>query len=203
MRSMRSALAALVVVACSWIASPALAAVGDYRLVTGTVAWPLSIGGERTIVIQGDDGIMHFAELAPGESFRQLRAGNRVSVVGREGFKPDQLLFAQVERREDLNGGTPAALPTAVATAITPTDVLQSEDFIVGVVNRVQDTALTLTTGRGNRVHVDIAAIDAEIRASLRPGDRVSVFAPTRVTGNPIASGILVDHVQSPAASRK
>ena len=203
MRSMRVALTAAAVVACLWIASPAQAAVGDFRLVTGTIAWPLNVSGERTIVVQGEDGVMHFVELAPGESFRQLRAGDRVSLIGREGFKSDQLLFAQIERREDLSGGAPAALPTAVATAITPTDVLQSPDFVIGVVSRVHDNDLTVTTPRGNRVHVDIAAIDAEIRAILRPGDRVSVFAPNRAGGNPIASGILVDHAQSPAASPK
>jgi hypothetical protein len=203
MRSMRVALTAAAVVACLWIASPAGAAVGDFRLVTGTVAWPLNVSGERTIVVQGEDGVMHFVELAPGETFRQLRAGDRVSVIGREGFKSDQLLFAQIERREDLSGGAPAALPTAVATALTPTDVLQSPDFVVGIVSGVHHNDLMVTTPRGNRVHIDIASIDADIRAALRPGDRVSVFAPNRAGGNPIASGILVDHVQSPAASPK
>jgi hypothetical protein len=186
------------------MASSAGAGVGDYRLVTGTIAWPLEAGGERTVMIQTDDGTMLFAELAAGESVRRLRAGDHVSVVGREGFKSDQLLFAQIERREDPNtASAPAALPAAVATTITPGDVLQSGDFVVGVVNRVQGNALTVTTPRGTRVQVDIAAIDNDIRRDIRPGDQVKVYAPNRVSGQPVASGILIDHAASPSAFPK
>ena len=100
MRPMRAALvAAAAVAACVWIASSADAAVGDYRLVTGTVAWPIEVAGERTIIVQTDDGTTLFAELAAGESFRRLRAGDRVTVIGREVFKSDLLLCAMLERR--------------------------------------------------------------------------------------------------------
>ena len=98
-------------------------------------------------------------------------------------------------------GGAPAAQPPMFATAVTPSDVLQSGDFVVGVVSRVQGTALTVTTAQGNNVRIDIAAIDQDIRRDLRPGDSVKVYAPTRASGLPVASGILVDHSASPAAS--
>lgn len=205
MRSLRIALTVLAVAGCLWIAPLADAAVGDYRLVSGTIAWPLSVAGERTVVIQGDDGVMHFAELAPGESFRQLRAGHRVSVLGREGFKPDQLLFAQIERREDANDNTsaPAALPTAVVTGPVTPDIRESPDIVFGTVDHVKGRSLSVTTPRGQRVQVDITAIDADIRRDLRPGDQVTVFAPNRASGVAVATGIMVDHTSasSPSAS--
>lgn len=204
MRSLRIALTVLAVGGCLWIAPLADAAVGDYRLVTGTIAWPLAVSGERTIVIQGDDGAMHFAELAPGESFRQLRAGDRVSALGREGFKSDQLLFAQIERREDANDtSAPAALPTAVATAASEPDIRASRDVVFGIVDSVQGRSLSVTTPRGNRVQVDITAIDADIRRDLRPGDQVTVLAPNWTSGMAVAMGIMVDHTSAPAASPK
>lgn len=204
MRSLRIALTVLAVAGCLWIAPLADAAVGDYRLVSGTIAWPLAVSGERTVVIQGDDGVTHFVELAPGESFRQLRAGDRVSVLGREGFKSDQLIFAQIERREDANdtnASAPAALPTAVATAATGPDIRESPDVVFGIVDHVKGRSLSVTTRRGQRVQVDIAAIDADIRRDLRPGDQVTVFAPNRAGGVAVATGIMVDHTSAPAAS--
>jgi hypothetical protein len=203
MRSLRIAVTVLAVVGGLWIAPLADAGVGDYRLVTGTIAWPLAVGGERTLVIHGDDGVMRFAELAPGESFRQLRAGDRVSVLGREGFKSDQLLFAQIERREDANDtSAPAALPTAVATTASGSDnIRESPDVVFGIVDSVQGRTLAVATPRGQRVQVDIAAIDADIRRDLRPGDQVTVFAPNRSSGMPVATGIMVDHSSAPAAS--
>jgi hypothetical protein len=200
MRSLRIALTAAAVAAVLWTASFADAAPGDYRLVTGTIVWPLVVVSERTLVIQGDDGVTHFAELAPVEPVTRLRAGDRVSMVAREGFQPNQLLFAQLERREDGNGGAPAALPTAVASAGTTPDIRESPDVVIGVVTAVRGRALEVTTLRGARVAIDVSAIDPDIRRDLRPGDQVTVYAPVRVQGQPVASGILVDHSTAPAA---
>lgn len=204
MRSLRIALTAAAVGTVLWIASLADAAPGDYRLVTGTVVWPVQVVSERTIVISGDDGVTHFAELAPAESFSRLRAGDRVSLIAREGFQPNQLLFAQLQRREDAdNGAAPAALPTSVATASSVPDIRDSLDVVIGVVESVNARGLSITNQRGNRVEVDVSRLDADIRRDLRPGDQVTVYAPVRVNGHPIASGILVDHSTSPAALPK
>ncbi len=201
MRSVRVALAAAMVAGILWIASVADAAPGDFRLITGTVIAPLEVSTERLVVIQGDDGAMHFAEFGStyGDFLPRVRAGERVQLLGREGFQTGHLLFTQVIRREDPNGSDGAALPTVVASD-SARAILDSPDVVVGVVDSVRGPSLAVTNRRGRRVNVDISAIDADIRRDLRPGDQVTVFAPTRISGSPIASGILVDHTASPSA---
>lgn len=198
MPPLRVALAIALVASTFGFASLADAAPGDYRLLTGTIVWPADVTVERTVVIQSDDGVMHFAELAPAESFARARLGDRVSIIGREGFQPTQILFAQLGHREDTTVA-PAALPTAVA--ITPAnDIRESNDVVIGVVESVAGRSLRLTNRQGHRIEVDVAAIDLGIRQDLRPGDAVTILAPTRVGGLPVASGILVDHAVAPAA---
>jgi hypothetical protein len=201
MRSLSLALAAAMVAGTLGTASLAESGPGDFRLVTGTVVAPLDMAAstERIVVIQGDDGTMHFAELG-GTEFPRVRSGERVQVLGRESFQAGHLIFAQVVRREDPNGSGGAALPTAVASE-SARDVLQSPDIVAGLVESVRGPSLTLTSRRGQRVTVDVSAIDRDIRRELKPGDQVTVFAPNRVSGSPVASGILVDHSATPAAS--
>lgn len=201
MRSVRLALAAAMVAGILRIATLADAAPGDFRLITGTVIAPLEMSTERIVVIQGDDGAMHFAEFgsANGDLLPRVRAGERVQLLGREGFQTGHLLFTQVIRREDPNGANGAALPAVVASDSTRA-ILDSPDVVVGVVDSVRGPSLAVTNRRGQRVTVDISAIDADIRRDLKPGDQVTVFAPTRISGSPIASGILVDHTAIPSA---
>lgn len=201
MRPVRLALTAAMVAGILWIASLANATVGDFRLVTGTVVAPVEVSTERTLVIQGDDGVMYFAELAPAEAFPRVRVGERVSLLARESFQAGHLLFAQVVSRVLENeGAAPAALPTALVSGGPATDVLESPDVIVGVVDDLRGRALRLTNRRGYAIEVDVSAIDADFRRDLKPGDHVTIFAPTRVNGFPVASGILVDHTAAPAA---
>lgn len=199
MRSLRVALAAAMVAGVLWMASLADAAPGDFRLITGTVVAPLEMSTERLVVIQGDDGVMHFAEFGAAESFSRVRAGERVQLLGREGFQAGHLLFAQVVRRDDANGSDGAALPTVVASD-SARSVLESPDVVAGVVESLRGRSLAMTNRRGQRVNVDVSAIDADIRRDLKPGDQVTVFAPTRISGSPVASGILVDHTPAPSA---
>ncbi|MBI2203978.1 MAG: hypothetical protein HYU41_09025 [Candidatus Rokubacteria bacterium] len=200
MRSLRVALAAAMVAGVLWMASLADAAPGDFRLITGTVVAPLEMSTEPVVVVvQGDDGVMHFAEFGAAESFPRVRAGERVQMLGREGFQAGHLLFAQVVRRDDPNGSDGAALPAVVASD-SARSILESPDVVVGVVESLRGRSLAMTNRRGQRVNVDVSAIDADIRRDLKPGDQVTVFAPTRISGSPVASGILVDHTPPPSA---
>jgi hypothetical protein len=163
--------------------------------------WPAQLVAERTIVIQGDDGVTSFAELAPSESFGQLRAGDRVRLIAREGFQPNHLLFVQIQPGAAAeNGGAPASMPAAVASASVPADIRESPDVLIGVVDAVNPRALSLQTQRGARVEIDVTRLDADILRDLRPGDQVTVYAPMRVHGHPVASGIVVEHAQAPSA---
>ena len=200
MRSQKIAITAAVG-AVLWLASLADAAPGDYRVVTGTILWPAQVVSERTIVIQGDDGVTHFTELALAESFSRLGAGDRVSLIAREGFQPNQLLFAQLQLREDVDKSTgPAAMPGIVGSASNVTDIRESPDVVAGVVDAVQARGVSITTHRGTRVLVDVSKLDADIRRDLRPGDQVTLYTPMRVNGHPVASGIVVGHASAPSA---
>ena len=177
---------------------PADAAPGDYRLLTGTIVWPAQVSADSTVVIQSDDGVMHFAELAPAEALVSARAGDRVSIIGREGFQPTQILFGQLAHRDTTAAALPA-LPLAIA--ITPvTEVSESPDIVLGTVESVTGRSLRLINRYGHRIEVDVAAIDPGLRADVHPGDTVRVYAPTRISGLPIAAGIVVEHTAGPAA---
>ena len=200
MRSHRIAITAAAGAALL-LTSLADAAPGDYRLVTGTIVWPVQVVSERTIVIQGDDGVTHFAELAMAEAFSRLAAGDRVSLIAREGFQPNQLLFAQLQPREDVDKGTgPAALPGIVASPSSVTDIRDSPDVVAGVVDAVHARSVSITTHRGTRIQVDVSKLDTDIRRDLRPGDQVTLYTPMRVNAHPVASGIIVQHASAPSA---
>lgn len=199
MPPLRLVIAIALVAAGFGFASLADAAPGDYRLLTGTVVWP-DVTFERTLVVQSDDGVMHFAELAMAESSPRTQVGDRVSIIGREGFRPTHILFAQLASREPT-GSAPAALPVTVA--VTPViDVRESPDIVTGTVESLAGRALRLTNRHGHRIEVDVAAIDPDVRQALRPGDAVTIYAPTRVTGLPVAAGIMVDHAPASAVPR-
>jgi hypothetical protein len=178
--------------------SVAGAAPGDHRLLTGTLISPADATAERTLVIQSEDGVIHFVELGFAESIALVRVGDRVSVIGREGFQPTHILFAHLAHREDI-ASAPPALPLAVSIAPV-TDVRESPDVVTGTVESVAGRTLRVTNRHGHRITVDVAAIDADIRGTLRPGDVVTVFAPTRISGLPVAAGIVVESGPAPAA---
>jgi hypothetical protein len=201
MRSFTIALTAGAIAAALSMASFADAAPGDYRVVTGTVVWPAQVVSERTIMIQGDDGGTYFAELASAETFSQLGAGDRVSLIAREGFQANQLLFAQTQPGPDVGRGVaPSALPGLAASATIVPDIRESPDVVVGVVVAVQVRGVSVITHRGNRVEVDVSKLDPDIRRDLRPGDPVTLYTPLRVNGQPVASGILVEHTAASSA---
>ena len=186
----RVLLAIALAVVTVGFASVVDAGLGDYRLLTGTIMWPLDVTTDRTVVIQTDDGVTHFVEFAPTEVMPRVRVGDRVSLIGREGFQPTQILFAQFGHREEPVS-SPAALPLAVVLAPTA-DVRLSPDVVAGTVESVSGPSLRVINRHGHRIQVDVAAIDASILQDLRPGDGVVVYAPMRVSGLPVASGIML-----------
>jgi hypothetical protein len=99
------------------LAGPAVAAPGDPRLIQGALEWPPALsGGETFIVIRGDDGRVYYADVMAAQRHVQgaLSAGSLISLLGREGTKPHEIIAVA------LGSGDAAALSLALARA-TPT----------------------------------------------------------------------------------
>jgi hypothetical protein len=189
------------------LASAAHAAPGDYQLVSGTLVWPRVLMSERLAVVQGDDGVTYFAELASPEGLPKVQVGDRVAVVGREGLQRGQLTSASVSRATSAAGrpaagaagdSEPSASPAATtlsprpgpSAAIVP--MVDGAEAIFGTVEVVNGDTLTIAT-EGRWVSVDLARIDADVKGALERGSQVRVLAHG-ANGRLVAHGLVIDH---------
>jgi hypothetical protein len=195
MKLQRVALASALLV---FFAAPASGMNGAYRLVTGTLVWPNELPGQPRAVIRGDDGVNYVAELAPrisalGTDVPRPRAGDRVTVLGRDGFQDGQLLEAAVEPISP----TVASLVPPPATGTAGSSTAPSQDLgrmaVSGSIRSIGPSTVTVLTPDGRSVTVDVSRLSAEIRSDLRTGDSVMLYVPERIQGTPIAEGIVVD----------
>ena len=192
-----------------WVA-PVSADTGTYRLVTGTLVWPNELPGQPRAVVRGDDGVNYVAELeaAPSSSLGSTgarpRAGDRVTVLGRDGFQAGQLLEARIEPASPTVAGlVPPA--TGASSASTPGIVAGPGDTlgrlaVSGSVTAIGPSTVTVQTTDGRSVTVDVSRLDAEVRSDLRSGDSVVFYVPEQFGGTPIAQGIVVDR-SAPSSS--
>jgi hypothetical protein len=173
------------------LATPVHAAPGDYRLVTGTLIWPHVLKFERLAVVHGDDGLTWFAELASPLGQPTVRFGDRVAVAGREGSQRGQLTSAGITPAEGEmpRFGARPAVPSPLS-AVVP--MMDGTEAIFGTVEILDGDALTITAG-GRPVTVDVAALDAGVKAALARDRQVRVLAQP-VEGRLVARGIVVEH---------
>lgn len=187
------------------------AAPGDYRLVNGTLVWPHLLMTERQAVILADDGTTWFAELdAPG-GLPRAKAGDRVAVVGRETIRDRELSSASVSPASMTWGASGVVVPSqtgagddaAASPALTmpsppqpmalrPLEMEGTAQAILGTVETISGSMLTVATS-DRRVSIDVSRIDADLRATLVPGQGVRVLAEP-ANDRLIASGLVVDH---------
>lgn len=197
------------------LAPAAHAAPGDYQLVHGTLVWPQVLMSERLAVVQGDDGVMYFAELASPEGLPKVQVGDRVAVVGREGLQHGQLTSASVTRATAAAGrptagagddGDPSASPATTtlspppgpSAAIVP--MVDGAEAIFGTVEILHGDTLTIAT-EGRWVSVDVSRIEADVKAACTRGRQVSVLA-YGANGRLVATGVVIDHGAATARPR-
>ncbi len=180
------------------ISAPALAAPGDYRYVSGVLAWPAELPSRGLAVIQGDDGNTYFAEVAATDRAGRIdvapvKAGERVTVMGRDGFHAGQVLSATVQ---PATSGTPGG-DTATESGATPVP-----QTITGAVDQVSGSSVVLVLADGRRVTVDTTGLETSITRSLVQGQEVSIYGPSRADGTLVAQGVVVDYGSASALPR-
>jgi hypothetical protein len=127
----------------------AAAAPGDFVTITGTVQ------SERdgVLVVRADDGATYFADLRGATRGRPFRIGDRVSIAGYEGRRPDEINVATL----DAAAG-PGAVPSGDAVviidgwALPRSHIYQAQDDR-GVYHDVRLPDVPATIARGKEVY--------------------------------------------------
>ena len=152
----------------------AAAAPGDPRLLKGTLEWPAILSTEPIAVVRGDDGALYYVEATSAERLGAPISG-RVSVVGIEGMKPQELSAVII--------GSGDSAVTSVETPSSPGEIAasprtdSSDDLwrVQGKVRAVTISDIIVETSYGEAVRVDASKLSAWTRQTVRPGDEVKL----------------------------
>jgi hypothetical protein len=168
----------------------ATAAPGDPRLLKGSLEWPATLAAESMAVVRGDDGAFYYVDASTAERLGAPITG-RVSVVGIEGMKPQEISAVII-------GGGDSAL-AALETPAIPGEVSASpraelSDDLWRVQGKVQAVSLSdivVETADGQSVRVDASRLSAWTRQTLRPGDEVKLFGVPQEDRRLVANGLI------------
>jgi hypothetical protein len=178
----------------------AAAAPGDPRLLKGTLEWPATLAAEPIAVVRGDDGSLYYIDASTAERLGAPITG-RVSVVGIEGMKPQELSAVII-------GGGDSAL-SALETPRIPGEVAasprtdSSDDLwrVQGKVRAVSLTDIVVQTPQGESVRVDASKLSPWTRQALRPGDEIKLFGVPQADQQLVANGFIQTMPSVPSAS--
>src|SRR5688572_28985549 len=195
MRSLFLTLASLVL-----LTEIAAAAPGDPRLLKGTLEWPATLATESIAVVRGDDGTLYYVDASTAERLGAPITG-RVSVVGIEGMKPQELSAVII-------GGGDSAL-TSLETPTPPGEVAasphtdSSDDLwrVHGKVKAVSIADIVVETAQGQAVSVDAGKLSPWTRQTLRPGDEVKLYGVPQADRRLVANGFIQLMPAVPSAS--
>lgn len=168
----------------------AAAAPGEPRLLKGSLEWPATLTAEPIAVVRGDDGALYYVDASTAERLGAPISG-RVSVVGIEGMKPQEISAVII-------GGGESAL-TALQTPAVPGEASasprteMSDDLwkVQGKVQAVSLNDIVVETGDGQAVRVDASKLSAWTRQTLRPGDEVKLFGVPQEDRRLVANGLI------------
>ncbi len=142
---------------------PALAAPNDFRVVSGTLLHPARLGPDTTVaVLKSDEGTVWHADLRAVSRIPTVERGAALTLVGFEGFRPDQLA-AQV------------IYPPEGAPAPVEAPPVRSER-IHGRIESLTGATVVVRVTDGKGVAFLLRGISAKTRALLQRGDMVTVF---------------------------
>jgi hypothetical protein len=175
----------------------AAAAPGDPRIVKGTLEWPATLASEPIAVVRGDDGALYYVEATSAERVAAPITG-RISVVGIEGMKPQELSAVIIGSGD-----------SAIKSVQTPGDVAaspttdSSDDLwrVAGKVRAVTISDIIVETNQGQTVRVDASKLSAWTRQTLRPGDEVKLYGTPQADRRLVANGFIQVMPSDPSAS--
>jgi hypothetical protein len=178
----------------------AAAAPGDPRLLKGTLEWPAILSTEPIAVVRGDDGALYYVEATSAERLGAPISG-RVSVVGIEGMKPQELSAVII--------GSGDSAVTSVETPSSPGEIAasprtdSSDDLwrVQGKVRAVTISDIIVETSYGEAVRVDASKLSAWTRQTVRPGDEVKLYGVPQADRRLVANGFIQLMPSVPSAS--
>jgi len=99
----------LLIAAQGFVPAPAVAAPNDFRVISGTLLHPATLGpGMTVMVLKGDEGTVYYADLRAVSGIPALQQGAKVTVVGFEGTRPDQLVIQVMYPADVAPADTPS-----------------------------------------------------------------------------------------------
>ena len=196
MRSLLLTLASLLL-----LTETAAAAPGDPRLLKGTLEWPATLATEPIAVVRGDDGVLYYVEASSAERLGAPITG-RVSVVGIEGMKPQELSAVII--------GSGDSAVTSVQTPSIPGEVAASprtdstDDLwrVQGKVRAVTVSDIIVETSYGEAVRVNATKLSAWTRQTVRPGDEVKLYGVPQADRQLVANGFIQLMPEVPSRDR-
>jgi len=160
--SMRILLTVLALVAGFQPAS-ALAAPNDFRVVSGTLLHPATLGsGAAAAVLQSDEGTVYYADLRAVSGIPALERGAAVTLVGFEGPRPDQLAAQMI-------------YPPDIAPELADASAARSER-IDGRIESLAGLTVVVRAADGSEAAFLLRGVSTKTRELLQSGDLVTVF---------------------------
>ena len=190
----------LALVSLVLLTEVAAAAPGDPRLVKGTLEWPATLATESLAVIRGDDGAIYYVDASTAERLGAPITG-RVSVVGIEGTKPQELSAVVIGSGDSAIVSVQTPAPPADVAASPRTDAVDDLWRVQGKVKAVNVADIIVETTYGQNVRVDASQLSAWTWQTLRPGDEVKLYGMPQADRRLVANGFIQLMPSVPSAS--
>jgi hypothetical protein len=179
----------------------AVAAPGDPRMLKGILEWPANLSTELIAVVRGDDGTLYYVDASSAERVGAPITG-RVSVVGIEGMKPQEISAVVI-------GGGDSALaalespriPGSTEVSASPrTESIDDMWKVQGKVRAVSLGDIVVETPQGQSVRVDASRLSPWTTQTLRPGDEIRLFGVPQADQRLVANGFIQLMPASPSS---
>ena len=151
----------LLIAAQCFVPAPAIAAPNDFRVISGTLLHPATLGsGVTVMVLKSDEGTVYYADLRAVSGIPALQRGAALTLIGYEGARPDQLV-------------TQVMYPADPAPAEPP--AVRSQR-INGRIGSLTGPTVVIRAPDGSEATMLLRGIKTTILKLLRAGDLVTVF---------------------------
>jgi hypothetical protein len=159
---MRGLIAVLILTAAGpFLPTSAVAAPNDFRVISGTLLHPATIGsGVTVLVLKSDEGGVYYADLRAVSGIPAMQRGAALTLIGYEGARPDQLV-------------THVMYPVDPAPAESPSVRSQR---INGRIGSLTGPTVVIRAADGSEATMLLRGINTAILKLLRAGDLVTVF---------------------------
>jgi hypothetical protein len=178
----------------------AAAAPGDPRVVKGTLEWPATLATESLAVVRGEDGVVYYVDASTAERLGTPITG-RVSVVGVEGTRPQELSAVVIGSGDSAVATLQTPAPPEDAAASPRTDVVDDLWRVQGKVKAVNAADIVVETTHGQDVSVDASKLSSWTWQTLRPGDDVKLYGVPQADRRLVANGFIQLMPSVPSAS--